>query len=199
MAKSSFGSILSLPHLCSAGFLLCLLLPLFASFSCKKDKPVLSSSAEITLSSKLIGNQTYYSVGYSFEKQDFFQRTGSSSDIDIYLVRLLKPSGELTGVQFSTNSISESTYGFYLNGEFDSMTAAEEYYKNYTVANAPEYVTLTDTIEKYQVYTFRTWKSNYVKFLVKDLRVINAGDIPDYFEVDIEYFIQRDGSLNLVN
>jgi hypothetical protein len=188
-------------HFRYSGFLFCWLLLFFMTYSCKKEKPAPFSGTEITLSSKLFGDQNYYSIGYSFEKQDFFQRTGSTSDIDIYLVRLLNPAGELSGIQFSTNSVSESTYGFYMNAEFDSLSGVQEYYNDYAIAVAPEseYVTLTDTIRKYQVYTFRTWKKNYVKFFVKDLRAYYEGNFVDYFEADIEYFIQRDGSVNLSN
>jgi len=165
--------------------------------SCKKDNSGVPPSNEITLNSKKLGTQVYYSMGYSFEKGDFFQRIGSSTDIDIYLVELLKPKGELDGVQFSTNSLSETTYGFYLNDQFQSLAAAEDFYNNYSLAYAPEYVTLTDTVKRFQVYTFRTWKSNYVKFLVKDIRVIDNGSPANYIEADIKYFIQQDGSENL--
>ncbi|MCB8995084.1 MAG: hypothetical protein H6538_05710, partial [Bacteroidales bacterium] len=107
-----------------------------------------------------------------------------------------QPSGVPVGVQFSTNSVSES-YGFYLNAGFDNLNDAEDYYRNYIKAYYPSFTTLTDTVKTYQVYTFQTWKLNYVKFLVRDIRAISKNDIADYFEVDIEYFIQRDGSDNL--
>ncbi len=172
---------------------------IFTMTSCKKEKSGLTQSNEITLSSETLGAQPYYSLGYSFESQEFFKRIGSSTDIDIYLNEILVPSGEPVGVQFTTNSVSESTYGFYLNGGFDNLGLAEEFYINYNTATFPSYETLTDTVKKYQVYTYRTWKSNYVKFIVKDMRVIYLGDLADYIEVDIEYFIQRDGSPILIN
>jgi hypothetical protein len=187
MSKSLFLSVLSL------------FLSLFFFISCTKDKPKPSAANSITLSSETFGTQVYFVYGYSFEKQSFYQRISSGSDVDIYLNELVKLNGEPTGAQFTTNTISESTYGFYLNAGFNDLTSAEEYYKNYTQADFPEYVTLSDTIKEFQVYTFRTWKSNYVKFLVKELRMNYKGDIPDFIEVDIEYFIQRDGSVNLAN
>ena len=199
MLKSLLESILALKLHRSARLMFYLILPLFITISCNKDKLNTTPSNKITLSSKTFGTIPYYPYGYSFEKQAFFQRIVTSSDIDIYLNELLNTRGELTGVEFSTNTISESTYGFYLNEEFANLAAAEEFYTNYSEAYFPEYVSLTDTIKLFQVYTFRTWKKNYVKFLVKDIRVYNKVDLADYIEVDIEYFIQRDGSVNLTN
>lgn len=165
--------------------------------SCKKEEPSPTPSDEITLSSKTFGTQPYYSEGYSFETQEFYPRISSGTEIDIYLNELLKVNGEPIGVQFSTNTISESTFGFYLNFEGTDLNSASEYFNNYSEAFAPDYVTLTDTIREFQVYTFRTWKSNYVKFFVKEIRVIKEEDVIEYLEVDIKYFIQRNGSKNL--
>jgi hypothetical protein len=138
-------------------------------------------------------------MGYSFEKQVFFQSISAGSEIDIYLNELLVPSGDLDGVQFSTNTISGTVYGFFKNAEFSDLKTAEEYYTNYTSAISPVYEKLTDTISKYDVYTFRTWKGNYVKFMVKNIYVTYQGSRPDYMDVEIKYFIQRDGTADLKN
>jgi hypothetical protein len=200
--KSFLGSILVARLLLfRTHILLCLglFIMVLTVFSCKEDNPNPTPTDEITLSSKTLGTQPYYSEGYSFERQVFYPRISSGTEIDIYLNELLKLSGEPTGVQFSTNIISETNYGFYLNAEFDNLTDAENYFNNYTTAVFPSFVSLTDTVKAYQVYTFRTWKSNFVKFVVKDIRTYKEGNIADYLEVDIKYFIQRDGSVNLVN
>ncbi len=176
-----------------------LLILFFITPSCKKDNGNPSHTNEITLSSQTFGTQPYYIMGYSFEYQDFYERISSGSEIDIYLNEILNTKGELTGVQFSTNTVSESTYGFYLNAEFLDLAGAEEFYNNYNQAAFPEFVTLTDTIKAFQMYTFRTWKANYVKFFVKEIRVYNEGDRAEYMEVDIKYFIQRDGTIYFSN
>jgi hypothetical protein len=179
--------------------LCCVFIPVLTGYSCSEDKPEPSAISKITLSSETFGTQTYYSMGYSFETQEFLKRIGSGSEIDIYLNEILNPQGELTGVQFATNTISESTFGFYLNATLEDSVEAKNYYDNYIVADFPEYVPLSDTIKEFQVYTFRTWKLNYVKFFVSDIRVFYSGDRADFMEVDLEYFIQRDGSDNLAN
>lgn len=171
---------------------------IFAS-SCKKENEDNPKTNKITLSSETFGNQPFYTFGYSFEQEKFLKRLSSGSEIDIYLAEVLNPMGELIAVEFSTNTISESTFGFYLNAEFNNETSASEYYTNYIDADFPEYYSLTDTIKKFQVYTFRTWKSNYVKFWIKDLKLYYNFDKPDYYTVDIEYFIQRDGTEKLEN
>lgn len=179
----------------SLRFLALLPLLLLMLSSCKKDDNKPLSGNEITLSSKKLGSQVFYTLGYSFEKSQFFQRMGSNTDIDIYLTELLTPAGSLAGVQFSTNSVSETVYGFFLNGEFSDQESAENYYNSYVTAVEPdEYLTLTDTVKQFQVYTFKTWKSNYVKFIVRDIRKYTGFAPSDYIEVDIRYFIQRDGS-----
>jgi hypothetical protein len=174
---------------------------LIVAYSCDDDNSEPLPANSVTLSSETFGNMPFYSFGYSFEKHDFFQRMASTSDIDIYLAEVVNPMGQLIGVQFSTNTISESTYGFYLNAAFNDSTEADAFYNNYSVVayNPDSATTLTGQIKEFQVYTFRTWKRNYVKFYVKDIRVIYSGELADYMKVDIDYFIQQDGSENLVN
>ena len=166
-------------------------------FACKKEEKKIYPGGEITLSSQTFGTMVYYSLGYSFEKEEYVQTLGSSEIIDIYLVETNTISGALTGVQFATKQIPDSTYGFYLNGIFPTPADAEDYYNNYTSAVAPQYQVLTDTVKVNQVWTFRTYKKNYVKILVKDMRTIYTGQTADYIEADIRYFIQRNGSLDL--
>jgi hypothetical protein len=165
--------------------------------SCKEDEPEMVNSKDITISSKTLGTVYYYSLGFSFEQADFIPTLGTNEIIDIYLVEATKISGELTGVQFATKEIPESTFGFYNNGGFSDLGAAEEFYNNYITANAPQFSVLTDTVRANHVWTFKTYQKNWVKILVKDVRTIYSGQTPDYMEVDIRYFIQRDGSDNL--
>jgi len=181
------------------GILLSFLLLLFMGIACTKDEPAVAKTNTITLSSQTFGSQPYYSMGYSFEKKGFYQRLSSGSEIDIYLAEVVNPMGDLIAVQFSTNTISESTFGFYLNNTFADSSAASEFYKNYTLAVFPEYSSLTEPIKEFQVYTFKTWKKNYVKFWIKEMRIFYIGDRAEYFDVDIEFLIQRDGSDNLLN
>ncbi len=174
-----------------------LLLPLLSVLllSCNKDDDKLSSGGKITLSSETFGSP-YYVMGYSFETQGFYKRLSSGNDVDIYLNEIIKPSGALFGVQFATNSLSESAHGFSLTSAFSDAASAEAFYNAYTRAETGEggFVTLTDTVRLYQVYTCKTWKDHYVKFLVRDIRPVEKDGIADHMEVDIEYFIQRDGS-----
>jgi hypothetical protein len=164
--------------------------------SCTKDGDKLTSGGEITLSSEKFGTQFYYSMGYSFETQEFNKTNGSGTAIDIYLNEIIKPSGGVTGVQFATSSLSESDYGFYLNSGFTSPEPAKAYYNAYIKADVPgsAFVALTDTVKPYQVYTFLTHSDHYVKILVKEIRTVQKDGLDHHMDVDIEYFIQRDGT-----
>jgi hypothetical protein len=170
---------------------------ILVSASCKKEDKAILPQTDITLSSKTLMDVEYYSFGYSFELQKFVKKTLNPPDIiDIYLNKIITISGELTGVQFATKELMETT-GFYRNQSFDNIADALQFYNNYTTAIIPQFSILTDSVAANQVWTFKTWKKNYVKFLVKDVRKIYSGPKVDYFEVDIKYFIQRDGSTNL--
>jgi hypothetical protein len=93
--------------------------------------------------------------------------------------------------------VPESTYGFNLTKQLSNSENALQFYNNYVTADTTQFTTLTDTVRANQVWTFKTWKKNYVKFIVKDTREIYNGSNIDYIEVDIKYFIQRDGSADL--
>jgi len=197
MNKSTLKQILTIFYRSFA--LLPILFMSICVSSCNNDNEENPTTNIITLSSETFGNQPFYTYGYSFEQEKFLQRISSGSEIDIYLAEVLNPMGELIAVEFSTNTVSESTFGFYLNAEFNNETSASDYYTKYIDADFPEYSSLSDTIKVFQVYTFRTWKSNFVKFWIKDLKLFYSADKPDYYKVDIEYFIQRDGTEKLEN
>ena len=164
--------------------------------SCKKNgKNEPDIKGNITLSSKILGSQVYYSNGYSFEKEIFISTLNPPDIIDIYLVSNF--SGSLpTHVQFATKEIPETTYGFHMNAIFTDSLDALAYFNNYrTAVNLiPPFTILTDTVRKNQIWTFRTWKDNYVKILVKNVRPVSSSSSENHFEVDIKYFIQPDGS-----
>jgi len=175
------------------------LIAIFILFpSCKKDSEE-PPKTDITLSSKKFDPQNFYVMGYSFEYQNFIKTYSTSSEVDIYLIDVLNPKGELSGVQFSTSTSAETIYGFSLDSTFSDYLSAEQYYDNYTIAQVDEYKTITDPILEFQVYTFRTRKSNYVKFFVKEIRVFTQDGLADYMEVDIKYFIQGNGTTDLTD
>ena len=169
---------------------------ILVNISCTKNgKNDPDIKGDITLSSKILGSQVYYSKGYSFEKEIFISTLNPPDIIDIYLVSNF--SGSLpTHVQFATKDVPGTTYGFYMNDIFTDSLDALTYFNNYRTAVdlIPPFTVLTDTIRKNQIWTFRTWKDNYVKILVKNVRPVSASPSENHIEVDIKYFIQRDGS-----
>ena len=83
------------------------------------------------------------------------------------------------------------------NDDFSTLAEAEEFYNSYNLALTGPWEFQSDTLEDFQVYTLRTAKNNYVKIMVLDVREIVNISPPDNIEIDIRYFIQRDGSTNL--
>jgi len=172
---------------------------LLTGSSCeKKEEPEPSPKGDITLSSKILGSTIFYTFGFSFEEEKFISSMEASPVTDIKLVKKPIPSG-FAGVQFSTETNLDESYGFYRNESFNNSADALQYYNTYNKAVFPQFSALTeDTIKSNEVWTFRTFKKNYVKILVKDIRNYYLGSpTANYTEVDIKYFIQRDGPDNL--
>lgn len=170
-----------------AFFLIILVLPL----SCKKSVDEPPVAGNITVSSQLFGTTVYYPFGYSFERDEFVRILNMNEDVDI--VPIYQSSNDQESLFFSLPN--NKPYGFYLNGAFPSLFSAEIFFASYFNASAPSYTSLTDTIKPNQVYTMRTSRNNWVKFLVKETRLINnTSGGNDYFEADLKYVIQRDGS-----
>ena len=169
---------------------------LLLNISCKKNgKNEPDINGDITLSSKILGSQIFYSNGYSFEKEIFISTLNPPDIIDIYLISSYSGS-QTTHVQFATKEIPGTTYGFHMNAIFSDSLDALAYFNNYRTAVdiIPPFTILTDTIRKNQIWTLRTWKDNYVKILVKNVRPVSISPSENHIEVDIKYFIQRDGS-----
>ena len=171
-----------------------LLFLVFIITSCEKEDEHIDNKGNVTISSELYSTgTTYYVMGYSFELEDFVKSPGSNKKADFLPVNRLNVDGEKVGIYFE--KVGNSQNGFYKNGDFQDLSEAREYYDNYTDVVKGPWESLTGDIQDFQVYTFKTTSNNYVKILIRDVNVINnmLGDV-DHFEVDITYYIQRDGS-----
>lgn len=147
----------------------------------------------MTVSSEIFGSAVYYVNGYSFEEEKYVSTMNSGGSVaDIIPENVLKVNGEVTGMILSAQGVN--TYGFYKNFESSVLAEAENFFNNYLNVEADPLYPLSDTLKAGQVYTFRTYKKNYVKILVKDVRIQNDSPLKDYVEADLRYFIQRDGA-----
>lgn len=166
-------------------------------WGCEEKKPEPVDTGEITLSSESYGTNNYFRYGYSFEDGKFYQfPIKSSSEVpDIFLLDTPKPpENNLIGF-ISTETGNPN--GIMKNDDFSTLAEAEEFYNSYNLALTGPWEFQSDTLEDFQVYTLRTAKNNYVKIMVLDVREIVNISPPDNIEIDIRYFIQRDGSTNL--
>ena len=154
--------------------------------SCKKEE---SPGVEGTfkISSRKYFSTLYYVKGFSFEKNKSVDVILMNEDADIAPVDSINLSGGIVGMKLSV--LSNNSNGFYLNARHTNLSDAQNFYNNYKSVVYPSFIHLADALKMYDVYTMKTAKNNYVKFLVKNLRQVS-----DYFEADILYVIQRDGS-----
>ncbi|HYW94055.1 MAG TPA: hypothetical protein VE870_00545 [Bacteroidales bacterium] len=178
-------------------FPLFLLLVFLASCSSKKEIPVLNEDT-VTLSTEFFGASVYYVYGYSFEQSK--KVTVSFPDTrqvaDIVPSRLQQPDGSVIGAQFST--MGNNPNGFNLKGSFSTLQEATDFYHSLTTVEDTTWNNPTDMLAPFQVYVFKTYKENFVKFMVTNVNIVNTGTPSEnYVEIEITYFIQRDGSPNV--
>lgn len=165
----------------------------FFSTSCEKKENPPNQKGEVTISSEIFGSKVYYVNGFSFEEEKYVPSLNPGGSVaDIIPVNELKVTGEVIGMVFSTGP--GNSYGFYKNFESNNLQAAEDFYRNYNQVEIQDLSELTDTLEAGQVYTFKTFKENYVKFLIREVRLMNQSALSDYVEADITYNIQRNGT-----
>jgi len=172
---------------------------LFLFSSCAEEQKEIMNQGEITLSSEFVGaDNFYYRLGFSFEESKYFAipvtKEGEVPDLFLYSF-LIPGTDNMEAFLYTENS---NKNGIFKNAEFNQMSEAESYYSNYDTVINDQWTTLSDTLEKFQVYTFKTSVDNYVKLLIIDVRVLSNFGGFDYMEVDLKYFIQRDGSRNFI-
>lgn len=173
----------------SRGNLLLLLILILSG--CDKTPEIPSDKGSFTLSSRIYGTSVYYVMAYSLENEKEYAFPGNK--VDLVAVNNPPPS---TGIYLSTTT--DNPYGFKLNQSFDTPEEAKNFYTAYTEAEDGPFVQQTEkVIENFQVYTFRTAGGLYVKLLITGLRKVELAGDQTFFEADITYFIQRDGSKNL--
>lgn len=167
--------------------------------SCTEEQSELMYQDEITLSSEFVGGDNYYyRLGFSFEESKYFAIpvTKEGEVPDLFLYSILIP-GTDNMAAFLYTEISNKN-GIFKNADFNQLSEAESYYNNYNTVVNDQWKTLSDTLEKFQVYTFKTIADNYVKLLILDVRVLSNFGGLDYMEIDLRYFIQRDGSQTFI-
>jgi hypothetical protein len=165
---------------------------IFLFFSCEENNSGPSESGDITISSEFFGTTVYYVNGYSFEEEKYVPTINPGGSVaDIIPENVLLISGDVVGMIFSADVDGS---GFYKNFESSNLTEAEDYFNNYLQVETDGLSSLSDTLKAGQVYTFLTYKDNYVKILIEEVRKMSGSLLSDYFEADIKYYIQRDGS-----
>lgn len=151
---------------------------------------------EFRLSSeKFLSGSTYYQLGYSFEDNEFYKfpyEKDPLPDIINEGYRIIEEGGQYELPGFNT---PDQVHGFALAGEFESMDDARSFYNDYSSAdNDLQFVTVSDTVEEFQVWVQRTSAGNYVKMLIKEVESLEGEAGNKYSEALLEYTYQPDGS-----
>ena len=153
-------------------------------------------TGEFRLSSEgMLGDVTYYWVGYSYEDSEFYRYPYEKDPLPDVInlgFRVIGGDGQSTLPGFNTPG---RTNGFALVGEFGSLQEARNFYKDYKEADSNlQFSVDSDTVELYQVWVQQTSVGNYAKLLVTDIQNFEGEGDSKYNEVICEYTYQPNGS-----
>ncbi len=164
---------------------------LLASCKKKNEAPAVNGD-DITVSTEFFGTN-YYVYGYSFEYGKAISSLDANQVADVIPTRVQKPDGSVLGAELTAGR--NNPYGFQKMGAFSTLQQATDYYNSLHEVTGSNWESLSDTLAPFQVYTFKTFRENYVKFLVTGVNIISGATPQDaYVNIDLTFYIQRDGS-----
>ena len=174
-------------------FMMVLLLVLL-SCSKKNENPVVNQE-QITVVRNFMDN-VYDVLGYSFELSKAVSVLDTKQVPDIIPTRIQNPDGSVLGAQFSVGG--NNPYGSHKLGAFATLQEAADFYDSVATIDETSWESLSDTLAPFQVYAFKTYKENYVKFMITSVTIIDGPTPQDsYVDIDLKYVIQRDGCQKL--
>ena len=161
---------------------------------CEKQT-VPSPGGNITLSSQLLGTESYYLYGFSFEKGEMYRYPHQGDPLpdiinEAYLV--IDGAEQISLPGFNTPG---QINGFALVGEFQTLDDANAFFRDYSmVQEGLVFETLSDTVELYQVWVQQTAAGKFVKMVIRDIAQFESENGDPYNEVTLEYSYASDGS-----
>ena len=168
---------------------------ILASAGCKMFRGPDRTGEFLLSSERFLGTVTYYQFGYSFEDNEFYRfpyEKDPLPDIINEGYRVLEGEGTIELPGFN---IPGQKNGFALAGEFETLDDARSFYNGYLeVEEQLQFVTLSDTVEAFQVWVQKTSAGNYVKMLVKEVASLEGDQGNKYSEALMEYTYQPNGS-----
>lgn len=163
---------------------------------CKKESGP-DYSGQITLSSQLMGTESYYLYGYAYESGEMYaypHGTDPLPDIINEGFLVLEEEGEPLVSKPGFNTPAKVN-GFALVGEFINLLEAEDFYDSYAeVEEGLYFETVSDIVELYQVWVQQTSSGKYVKILVRDIQNLQSEQGDKYNDVTLEFTYAQDGS-----
>ncbi len=169
--------------------LLITLLLVGVTVSCNKEKNP-GNSGEITLTSELYGTGPYYAMGYNFALGKMV-KTLDKPGPDITLLANSTNNQNYINAYLSTDNLNNS---FSLTASFDNLSEAENFFNTYAeVIDSSGYEGIAANIQPYQIWTYRSSDTKYVKMLIKSVKKEIRDDFP-YAETTLRFVYQPDGS-----
>ena len=152
-------------------------------------------TGEFRLSSEKTLAESYYLYGYSYEDSEFYRYPFEKDPVPDIInegYRIIEEAGQYELPGFNTPG---QMNGFAVVGEFETMDEARSFYKGYReVEDHLQFVTISDTVEPYQVWVQMTSAGNYAKLLVKEVKSLESEGGSKYSEALLDYTYQPDGS-----
>ncbi len=163
---------------------------LILTASCNKESNP-GTSGVITLTSELYGSGPYYAMGYNFALAKMV-RTNDHPGPDITILPKSSPDNSVVeSAYLSSDNLNNS---FSLTASFDNLGEAENFFNSYAeVIDSAGYEGIANDIQPYQIWTYRTSDTKYVKMLIKSVKKEIRDDFP-YAEATLQYVYQPDGS-----
>ena len=163
---------------------------LLIATACNKNKNP-GNAGEITLTYELFGTGPYYAMGYNFTLGKMV-KTSDTPGPDITVLAISSPDNSIVeSAYLSTNNMQNS---FSLTASFNDLAAAESYFNNYLEVNdSSGYTGIAADIQPFQIWTYRTADTKYVKMLILKVKKEIRNEFP-YAETTLRFVYQPDGS-----
>lgn len=164
---------------------------LLSLICCKKEEKA-KLTGEAVISTRLYGTGPYYTNGFSFSTGKNHPYPGTSGvRIDLVAQAVTDLQGNLTGVMLGS---PDNDKAFFTNNTFSSLAEAESFFSGYTEVGPVAFSALSDTIQPFQVITFRSVVPTYAKMLITSLKFFRGDQTGQYAEVSFRWVYQPDGS-----
>lgn len=160
-------------------------------WSCKKEE-VIPVSGSMVLSTNSVLEGQYITRGFSFADAKFHSFPGTAaSQVDLIAFASSDSSGQRTLANLISPSNEDSA--FFLAGQFNTLTEANNYFDG--LINIPEasFVGVTPPLQPFEVWVVQTGRGTFAKILVREIRQVQSND-GFYLDIYLDWKYQPNGT-----